>query len=119
MYRIAIVYGAVLVVLGAAGYFGSGRASVTALIPAFFGAPVLVCGFLAAKHERRKHAMHVAAALGVLALVASGGRLAMALSKGTGLTLAAASLGIMAGLSLAFVALCVRSFVVARLLRKT
>ncbi len=119
MFRIALVYGTLLTLLGLGGYFGSGRASVTALIPAFFGIPVILCGVLAMREEARKHAMHVAAALGFLSLLASGVRLTMALAKGGGRPLAVGSLATMAILSLVFLALCVRSFVVARLRRKT
>ena len=118
MSKLAIAYGVVLIALGLGGYFASGRVSVTALIPAFFGIPILGCGALALREGIRKHAMHAAAALGTLALLGSGGRLPMVLAKGTAKPLAIGVLAAMAGLSLLFVALCVHSFVVARLRRR-
>ncbi len=42
MAKVCIVFGIVLCLLGLGGYFGTGRESVTALIPALFGLP----GFL-------------------------------------------------------------------------
>ena len=47
MVWMALAYGAILMVLGVGGYFGSGRASLTALIPCAFGLPVLVLAWLA------------------------------------------------------------------------
>jgi len=44
MAKITVVFGAVLIVVGLAGYFLTGRQSVTALIPAFIGLPILVLG---------------------------------------------------------------------------
>ena len=114
MNRVAIGYGVLLIVVGLVGYFGTGRVSVTALIPAFFGIPVLVCGGIALQEAPRKHAMHAAAALGLLATIGSGMRLVRAES----FSLKTISLGAMFLLSVVFVILCVRSFVVARVLRK-
>ena len=53
-------------VLGLAGFYGTGATHYTALIPAGFGALFLVLGLLALKASLRKHAMHVAAMLGLL-----------------------------------------------------
>ncbi len=47
MANVTIGLGIVLLALGLGSYFGSGRTSVTALIPAFFGLPLLVLGWLA------------------------------------------------------------------------
>ena len=47
MVWMALAYGAILMVLGVGGYLGSGRVSVTALIPCGFGLPVLVLAWLA------------------------------------------------------------------------
>ena len=43
-----------------------GGISVTALIPAFFGLPLVVLGFLARSESIRRHAMHAAAALALV-----------------------------------------------------
>ncbi len=57
MANVTIGLGIVLLALGLGSYFGTGRTSVTALIPAFFGLPLLALGWLALKENVRKHAM--------------------------------------------------------------
>src|SRR5437868_4482456 len=64
--KITIVVGALLIVLGVIGYFGTGMVSWTALIPAFFGLPLLVLGVLALQEGWRKHAMHAAVVVGLI-----------------------------------------------------
>jgi len=72
MIRPTVVIGALLIALGLVAYFGTGRASVTALIPAFIGAVlVLLAATAAAKPGARKHAMHVAVAVSLLGIVGS------------------------------------------------
>ena len=46
---ITIVYASILIAMGVVGYFATGRASVTALIPAFIGIPILLTGLTAQK----------------------------------------------------------------------
>lgn len=113
MPKIAIIFGALLTALGVVTYVVSGSHSVTAMIPAFFGLPILLLGLAAARMEgMRKHLMHAAAALGLLGFLMSAGRLAM---KGIGgAPMAVGSQIGMAVLCLVFVALCVNSFVQAR-----
>jgi hypothetical protein len=115
---VTIVYGLVLAALGVGFYFGLAPISVTALIPAFFAIPVLLCGFLARSPGLRKHAMHAAAMLGVLGVL-GGAPGAIKLVKslaGSELARPAAAVeqAVMALVSLVFVVLCVRSFVAAR-----
>jgi hypothetical protein len=62
--------GLILAVLGIASYLGTGRTSVTALIPAFFGVAFLLLAYVGRSEAARKHAMHVAM---VVALVGIGG----------------------------------------------
>src|ERR687892_2906795 len=59
-------FGIILIVLGLAGYILTDRVSVTALIPAFFGAVFVVLALVARNEAARKHAMHAAVALGLL-----------------------------------------------------
>jgi len=47
MARASMIIGALLVALGMGAYYGTSRASVTALIPAAFGVPILLLGILA------------------------------------------------------------------------
>jgi hypothetical protein len=68
----AIALGVILIVLGVAPYVATGGSSVTALIPTFFGVPILVAGALARQPSRRGLALGVAfglAALGFLGTV--------------------------------------------------
>lgn len=111
MPKLAIAIGSLLVIQGIGFYVGTDSKSVTALIPAFVGLPILLMGILALKESARMHAMHVAAALGVLGILAAVVRIATA-----GLTLSAAgvSQAIMALLAGGFVLLCVKSFIDAR-----
>jgi hypothetical protein len=60
--------GVALVVLGIGGYIVSGAASITALIPAFIGALFVLLGLLGRKENLRKHVMHAAILLALLAL---------------------------------------------------
>ena len=70
MAKITIGLGLALIALGLGGYFGTGRESWTALIPAFLGLPLLILGCVALRERMRKHAMHVA---GVIALLGFAG----------------------------------------------
>jgi hypothetical protein len=120
MPSIAIAFGAVLCALGAWGYIGADAdsKSVTALIPAFVGIPLIVCGVLAYNPAFRKHAMHVAAAIGLLGFIAGMGRgimkLGAAISDDPTLHRAPRTALLMGLICLAFVAACVWSFIAAR-----
>ncbi len=126
MARITIVFGALLIVLGLVAYFvmqEPDARSPTALIPAFFGLPLLVLGLVAqAKPESRKHTMHAAAALGTLGFLGTMGGVIKAIQwmGGTVPTRPAAVQVqvIMCVLSVIYVALCVRSFIAARRARQ-
>jgi len=73
--KITIYYAGVLILLGLIGYFGFGRVSITALIPAFFGVVVLIVGLVGRKESMRKHAMHAASVLGFMGFVSTAGGL--------------------------------------------
>src|SRR5262249_22615161 len=118
---ITIVFGVLLILLGLGGFIGTGAEHVTALIPTFIGLPLVLLGVLALKETLRKHAMHAAAVLGLVGFLGGaiwGGKDVPAVIEGTAPKPAAAveSL-IMALICAVFVGLCVRSFVVARLMR--
>jgi hypothetical protein len=118
-----IIYAALLIILGVGGYFATGQTSITAMIPAFFGFIVLITGLVALRDNLRKHAMHVAAILSLLAVIGSFSGLTKvpALLGGGDLERpeAVASQAIMALLSLAFLLLCIKSFMDARRSRST
>ncbi len=115
MPRLAILFGALLILLGVGGYVGTGRDSVTALIPAFFGLPLVALGWAALREAWRMHAMHAAAVLALLGVVGALGRPAGKLFSGelevnTPLVLQL----VMALLCAVFLGLCVKSFIDAR-----
>jgi len=63
MAKLSILFGILLIVLGLVSYFGISSESITALIPAFLGIPVLILGWVAMNDKYLKHAMHGAAVL--------------------------------------------------------
>ena len=123
MARLTIVVGILLIVLGVGFYAGLMAAedsapSATALIPAFFGLPILLCGLLALKESLRMHAMHGVALLTLLGTLLPLGRLGMQLARGKDVkTTTLSSLLLMAILCGFLLASCIRSFVAARLRR--
>jgi hypothetical protein len=118
MVNTTIAFGAAFIVLGLAGYFGSGMVSATALIPAAFGVVFCILGLLARDPGKRKHAMHTAALLGLLAVLGSGRGLTKigSILAGEPVERPAAVIAqsIMALLGIVFVALCIKSFRDAR-----
>ena len=118
MARTAMTFGVLLILLGLIAYLGTGQESVTALIPAFFGVPLLLLGWLARTESRRKHALHAAAVLAALGLAGSVRGLPQAwqLMSGDAVArpVAVVVQAVMALLCLIFVVLAVRSFVAAR-----
>jgi uncharacterized membrane protein len=109
------LFGLILIALGIFSYVGTGRTSVTALIPAFFGAVLLVCAIVARASEgARKHAMHAAVAVGMVGLLGALARALPAALRGEVSRPAVVAQLVMGALLLIYVALGVRSFVEAR-----
>jgi hypothetical protein len=113
-----MVLGGLLIVLGIAGFVMTGSEHYTALIPGAFGVAFMVLGAVALNPSARKHAMHIAAALGLLGFGGTVPGIIKLIKWGTGTTpdrpAAVVSQSIMAVLMLLFVVLCVRSFINAR-----
>jgi hypothetical protein len=110
----AIAIGLILIVLGVAGFVATGSSAPTALIPAYFGAALVILGLLARNPARRKLAMHIAVVVGLLGFLGAV-RGPMQLLAGTAQRPAAAwAQTIMALLMAIFVALAVKSFIDAR-----
>jgi hypothetical protein len=118
MAPIAILFGVLLTLLGGGLYFYSGMVSITALIPAFFGIPLIVAGIVARNEKARMHAMHGAALLGLIGFAVPAYRVIRALINGAEMNLAIGGQIAMSVLCALFVALCVKSFIDARILRK-
>lgn len=120
MAKISIVFAVLLILLGAIGFVGTGSAHPTALIPAGFGLLLAIFGWLAMSPDagKRKLYMHINVTIGLIGFVATVKGLVTFLTTNFG-TLSAnppatQSKAVMALLTLIYVALCVRSFIVAR-----
>ncbi|MGE3488972.1 MAG: hypothetical protein AB7N29_03115 [Vicinamibacterales bacterium] len=108
------LFGLILIVLGVASYVATGRTSVTALIPAIFGAIFVICALIARTESMRKHAMHLAVAVGLIGALASLGRAIPAAMDGGATRPAVMSQLAMAALLIVYVYLGVQSFIAAR-----
>lgn len=108
-----ITAGALLIILGLLGYFAGGMVSVTALIPAFIGLPLLLSSLIAKK--KLKLGMHLAAVFGLLGFLAPLGRIIPTMAKGEfELGFATISMILMVLICGAFTVLCIQSFRAAR-----
>jgi hypothetical protein len=121
MPAVALVIGGLLILLGLGGFIlGGATDSVrSALIPAYAGLPIAICGgisFLGPK--ARMIAMHVAVLVGLLGVLASLGGIFARVVPGNASGLAVVSLLGMLILCATFTALAVRSFVDARRARR-
>ena len=108
------LFGLILIVLGVASYVLTERTSVTALIPAVFGAVLVVCALVARSEAARKHAMHAAVAIGLIGALAALGRGVPAALDGGATRPAVLSQLVMGVLLLLYVGLGVQSFIAAR-----
>ena len=72
MANTTIGFGVAFIILGLAGYLGTDRRSTTALIPVAFGVVFCVLGTLARDPGKRRHSMHAAAVLGLVAVLGAG-----------------------------------------------
>jgi hypothetical protein len=125
MAKVTLVFAALLIALGLAGYFGTGSAHPTALIPTWFGLALGLFGVLAISpnERRRKLFMHINVTIGLLGFLGAAGRAVFAYLHANSVgkapdTIALASQVAMAMLTLVYVILCVRSFINARRLGK-
>ena len=118
MAKLSIAYGVIFILMGLYGYFGISSESITALIPAFFGVPMLVLGWVGLNEKHLKHAMHGAAALTLLGFAGTVGGLIKFFKMLGGAELerpaAVTVQAIMAVLCLVFLILAVKSFIDAR-----
>ena len=109
-------------VLGIAGFVLMGSIHKTALIPCIFGILFLVFGLLARKDSLRKHVMHAAVLIALLAFLGTARSLSQLpeLFNGTAEKPAAIiTQSLNAGLSLLYIILAVRSFIQARRARSS
>ena len=108
--------------LGFTGFVLTGSTHKTALIPCIFGILFLVFGLLARKDSLRKHLMHAAVLIALLAFFGTARSLTHLpeLFNGTAEKPAAIiTQSLNAGLSLLYIVLAVRSFIQARRARSS
>jgi uncharacterized membrane protein len=119
--KLTLVLALLLVILGLAGYIGTGSLHPTALIPMWIGLVLGLCGFLAISPNegRRKLFMHINVTVALLGFIGATVEAIRGYVHATSLGLppdqiALASKVTLAGLLLIYVILCVRSFIAAR-----
>ena len=110
-----VLYGAVLVIVGVFGYFKSGGESVTALIPAFLGSPVVFLSMLSLNPKYLKLSMHINVVIALLGFLATLKDTVIFISgQQIENELAAYSKSITCIVSLLFIVFSVKSFMKAR-----
>ena len=110
-----------LIIVGAVGYFGweaigASKQSITALIPAFVGAPMLLGGLVALKNNMA--GMHIAVLFSALGALAGLGRLIPTAIKGELSGPAPVMIALMTAICLFFTVMAIRSFKAARRARE-
>lgn len=123
MPTVAMIFGAILSALGLVAYaspdlLGTGEPyKISALSPVYLGVPIALAGLVSLlKPSLLKHAMHLAAMLGLLGIV--GGFVPVAL-RNFNFDTAAVKVGVaMTLISAVFVGFCVKSFIDAKKARK-
>ena len=123
MAKLSITYGVIFILMGLISYFGISSESITALIPAFFGIPMLILGWLGLNEKYLKHAMHGAAVLMLLGFFGTIGGLIkffkMLAGAETARPAAVTVQAIMALMCLVFLILAVKSFIDTRRNKKS
>ena len=117
MPKITLIFSVLYIALGLAAFFLTGAVHKTALIPAYFGIVLLVLGLLGQKENLRKHVMHAALLVVLLALLGTARSLLKLPSAFDGTAerpFAIYAQAATAVLSIAFLALGIRSFIQAR-----
>ena len=106
--KISKIAGGILTAWGVVAYLLT-MTSITAMIPAFMGAPILLMGFLAEKNpEKRKLFMHISVTFGLLAAL-GGLRILSMLSGPYDLAFASHAVLLLVGGVYTFI--CVKSFI--------
>lgn len=120
MAKVTILFGLLLIVLGVAGYVGTGWRAPTALIPMYFGIVFTILGFLARRGSQKKRmtVMHIAVTLGLLGFLGTVMSIWKFIRMETGHAvvrpIAVEDQAVFSSMMLIYVLLCVRSFIKAR-----
>lgn len=117
MTKITLGFSFAYLLLGLAAFFLTGAVHKTALIPCYFGGVLLALGLLGQKENLRKHMMHAALLVVLLALFGTARSLLKLPSAFDGTAerpFAIYAQAATAVLSIAYLALGIRSFIQAR-----
>lgn len=118
MPRLTLLVGGALIVEGLGFYLGTGMTSITSMIPAFFGIPLIAMGLMATRQPERSHFwMHIAVVFGLLTFLGGGmgikGLVSSDLSASTWAQL------LMLAMGGVYTFACIRSFTHARKARES
>ena len=122
MAPITLLFAVTYILLGVGGFVMTGSVHKTALIPCAFGVLFVLFGLLAFKENLRKHVMHAAVLIALLAFLGTARSLSHLpeLFNGTAEKPAAIiTQSLNAGLSILYIFLAVRSFIQARRARSS
>ena len=121
MAKVTLLFAVLLIALGLIGFFGTGSAHPTALIPTWIGLALGIGGWLAISpnESRRKLFMHINVTIGLVGFVGGAAEAVRGYlhARSSGLApdlIALVSKLTLTGLMLIYVLLCVRSFIAAR-----
>jgi len=117
MAPITLLFALAYILLGLGGFILTGSTHKTALIPCAFGVLFILFGLLAFKEKLRKHAMHAAVLVALLAFLGTAKALAHLPDLFRGTAEKPASIitqSLNAGFSILYIILAVRSFIQAR-----
>ena len=117
MPKITIIFSLLYIAVGLGAFFLTGAVHKTALIPAYLGAGLLLLGLFGRKENLRKHLMHAALLVGLLALLGTARSLLKLPSAFDGTAerpFAIYAQAVTAVLSMTYLAFGVRSFIQAR-----
>ncbi len=115
--RLTLLVGGALVVEGLGFYLGTGMTSMTSMIPAFFGLPLIAMGIMATRQPERSHFwMHIAVVFGLLTFLGGGMSVKGLLSSDYSASVMAQLLMLIMGGVYTFA--CIRSFTFARKARE-
>ena len=117
MAPITLLFALAYILLGLGGFVLTGSVHKTALIPCAFGILFVLFGLLAFKEKLRKHVMHAAVLIALLAFLGTARALSHLPELFNGTAEKPASIitqSLNAGFSILYIVLAVRSFIQAR-----
>jgi len=117
MAPITLLFALAYILLGLGGFVLTGSTHKTALIPCAFGVLFVLFGLLAFKEKLRKHVMHAAVLIALLAFLGTARALSHLPELFNGTAEKPASIitqSLNAGFSILYIILAVRSFIQAR-----